>query len=474
MAASAQGLAWGRLRLGTAGLCCRQPSRGLYARVRRLPGPEVSGRNVAAASGPGAWGTDGYCLELLREVRGWERLRLTFEPADLRLPRAPLGVRSSGRRVRVYGGSEPTGTFTWRWEGLALGSCSLIVCGGGLDQSDHLTLAAGVPGNPGLTAETSGLAPLPFCCASFETGVPGKISSLIYIGFSDFGFEEAKQRTSDCSEKVRRKRDYEGYLCSLLLPAESRSSAFALRAFNVELAQAEWKEYVKDSISEKTIGLMRMQFWKKTVEDIYCDNPPHQPVAIELWKHIIRDYFLMDTIWTLYEYFYVLEMVLEGLQNQNAHLLRHAVKRHNLTKRWLMNIIDERAIAIIRSQKEILAKKTYFQEKNLDDKAYRNIKELENYAENTQCSLLYLTLEILGIKDLHADHAASHIGKAQGIVTCLRATPYHVSRRKVFLPMEICMLHGVSQEDFLRRNQDKNVRDVIYDIASQAHLHLKH
>ncbi|XP_019487554.1 PREDICTED: NADH dehydrogenase (ubiquinone) complex I, assembly factor 6, partial [Hipposideros armiger] len=113
-------------------------------------------------------------------------------------------------------------------------------------------------------------------------------------------------------------------------------------------------------------------------------------------------------------------------------------------------------------------------EKNLDDKAYRNIQELENYAENTQSSLLYLTLEILGIKDLHADHAASHIGKAQGIVTCLRATPYHGTRRRVFLPMDICMLHGVSQEDFLRKNQDKNVRDVIYDIASQAHLHLKH
>ncbi|XP_049489052.1 NADH dehydrogenase (ubiquinone) complex I, assembly factor 6 isoform X3 [Panthera uncia] len=132
-----------------------------------------------------------------------------------------------------------------------------------------------------------------------------------------------------------------------------------------------------------------------------------------------------------------------------------AVKRHNLTKRWLMKIIDER-------------------EKNLDDKPYRNIQELENYAENTQSSLLYLTLEILGVKDLHADHAASHIGKAQGIVTCLRATPYHGSRRRVFLPMEICMLHGVSQEDFLRQNQAKNVRDVVYDIASQAHLHLKH
>ncbi|KAM7175146.1 NADH dehydrogenase (ubiquinone) complex I, assembly factor 6 isoform 1-T1 [Macrochelys suwanniensis] len=212
-----------------------------------------------------------------------------------------------------------------------------------------------------------------------------------------------------CAELLR-KRDYEGFLCSLLLPAESRTSAFALRAFNVELAQ------IKDSITQKTIGLMRMQFWRKAVEDIYCDNPPHQPVAIELWK---------------------------------------AIKRHNLTKRWLLKIIDER-------------------EKNLDDRAYRNIQELETYADNTHSALLFLTLETLGVRDIHADHAASHIGKAQGIVTCLRATPYHSKRQKVFLPMDICMLHGVSQEDFIRANQEKNLRDVIYNIASQAHVHLEH
>ncbi|TRZ13984.1 hypothetical protein HGM15179_013133 [Zosterops borbonicus] len=207
-----------------------------------------------------------------------------------------------------------------------------------------------------------------------------------------------------------RKRDYEGFLCSLLLPAESRTSAFALRAFNVELAQ------IKDSITQKTTGLMRMQFWRDAVENIYGDNPPHQPVATELWK---------------------------------------AVKRHNLTKMWFMKIIDER-------------------EKNLDDRVYRNIQELETYSENTQSALLYLTLETLGVRDIHADHAASHIGKAQGIVTCLRATPYHCTRRKVFIPMDICMLHGVSQEDFIRGKQEKNVRDVIYDIASQAHIHLEH
>ncbi|XP_069477490.1 NADH dehydrogenase (ubiquinone) complex I, assembly factor 6 isoform X5 [Ambystoma mexicanum] len=177
-----------------------------------------------------------------------------------------------------------------------------------------------------------------------------------------------------------------------------------------------WLRQVKDLVSQKNIGLMRMQFWRTAVEDMYHDNPPHQPIAMELWK---------------------------------------AIKKHKLTKSWFMRIIDER-------------------EKNLDDRAYRTIQELEKYAENTQSSLLYLTLETLGVKDVHADHAASHIGKAHGIITCLRAVPYHSSQRKVFLPMDICMMHDVSQEDFIRGSLEKQVRDVAFDIASQAHVHLEH
>ncbi|XP_072324174.1 NADH dehydrogenase (ubiquinone) complex I, assembly factor 6 isoform X2 [Scyliorhinus torazame] len=178
-----------------------------------------------------------------------------------------------------------------------------------------------------------------------------------------------------CLQLVRN-RDYEGFLSSLLLPPEFHSSVFALRAFNVELAQ------VQDLVTQKTIGLMRMQYWRQMIEDIYSDNSPPQPIAIELWK---------------------------------------AVKKHKLTKRWFLRIIDER-------------------EKNLNENAYRNIKDLESYAENAQSSLIYLVLEVLGVKNIHADHAASHIGKAQGIVTCLRATPYHCRRRKVYLPLDICLL----------------------------------
>ncbi|KAM9805218.1 NADH dehydrogenase (ubiquinone) complex I, assembly factor 6 isoform X2 [Syngnathus typhle] len=186
---------------------------------------------------------------------------------------------------------------------------------------------------------------------------------------------EVQHNEKFCLELVR-SRDYEGFVCSLLLPEAARRSALALRAFNVELAQ------VKDSVSQKSLGLMRMEFWKTTIEEIYRDKPPKQPVSMELWK---------------------------------------AVKKHNLTKRWLTRMIAER-------------------EKDLDDRGYRNLQELESYAENTQSSLLYLLLESLGIKDVHADHAASHVGKAHGIVTCLRATPHHSVRRRVYLPVDICIL----------------------------------
>lgn len=125
-------------------------------------------------------------------------------------------------------------------------------------------------------------------------------------------------------------------MCSLLFPEAVRRSAVALRAFNVELAQ------IKDSVSQKTIGLMRLQFWKSAVEDIYRDDPPVQPVSAELWR---------------------------------------AVRKHTLTRRWMLRIISER-------------------EKDMEDKAYRNLQELEAYGENTQSSLLYLLLETLDSQEI--------------------------------------------------------------------------
>lgn len=88
-------------------------------------------------------------------------------------------------------------------------------------------------------------------------------------------------------------------------------------------------------------------------------------------------------------------------------------------------------------------------------------KELENYAENTQSS--YLTLEILGIKDIPQIMSMAILEKRKH---CHLLESYTIrSRRKGVPPMDICMLLVFLEVPTV---EIKNVRDVIYDIASQA------
>lgn len=56
----------------------------------------------------------------------------------------------------------------------------------------------------------------------------------------------------------------------------------------------------------------------------------------------------------------------------------------------------------------------------LETNTFKNLEELEKYAEDTVSNVYYLILEGSKVQNVHADHAASHLGKAQGIVQQLR------------------------------------------------------
>ncbi|XP_029638160.1 NADH dehydrogenase (ubiquinone) complex I, assembly factor 6 isoform X1 [Octopus sinensis] len=211
-----------------------------------------------------------------------------------------------------------------------------------------------------------------------------------------------------CMNMVR-KTDFENYLCTLLYPKSIRTSAFGLRAFNAEIAQ------VKDLTTDPRIGEIRLKYWQDVVNEIYQGKLPHLPVGQELAR---------------------------------------AVQKHNLSKHWLLRLIDARFTS-------------------LKENPFTSIKNMEDYAEKTVSSLHYLLLECLGIKNVHADHVSSHIGKAYGIITQLRGVPYHGSKRKVYLPLDVLIKHQVSEEAIVRGRDDQKVKDVIYDIASAAHQHLK-
>lgn len=78
-----------------------------------------------------------------------------------------------------------------------------------------------------------------------------------------------------------------------------------------------------------------------------------------------------------------------------------------------------------------------------------------------------------GVSSREADHAASHLGKAIGISLLLRGQPYQASRRRSYMPVELCSQHRVSQEDVYKGNVTEGLRDVTLAVATAAMTHLQ-
>lgn len=244
-----------------------------------------------------------------------------------------------------------------------------------------------------------------------------------------------------CTEMVR-VGDRPAYLTGLVMPSRARRGFYALRAYNLELAR------IRDATSSNpgTAGI-RCQWWRELVGSIY-----------------------------------------QGEKTQHAAHPVHAellvaVQQHNLTQRWLDRMIDAR-------------------QDDLEDTQPQTMAAVEEYAEHTASSMMYLSLELLGVRDAHADHAASHAGKAIGIATGLNGLPFLLASGQLGLPRDLMIKHGLRtrafrhlSEDALseqsgKDNPDRHVGekmtedqllagysamvDVVFEMASAAHGHLEH
>ncbi|XP_011554645.3 NADH dehydrogenase (ubiquinone) complex I, assembly factor 6 [Plutella xylostella] len=226
--------------------------------------------------------------------------------------------------------------------------------------------------------------------------------------------KEPNPNSLDYCSNIVRQYDYENFLSTLLLTKAVRSPALVVRAFNVEIAR------VQDTTSDPQIAAMRLQFWYDTVGTIYkkeqqVRNVPANPVAQELFK------------------------VCSSYKLPRRYLERLVMARNNLLK----------------------------------TKYFQTLEDVEKYAEETVSSIYYLLLSIAGVADVHADHAVSHLGKAQGIVNLLRSTQVASHHKMVSLPMEILMKYQLSQENVLRGGDSENLRNVTFDVASRANSHLQ-
>lgn len=222
---------------------------------------------------------------------------------------------------------------------------------------------------------------------------------------------------SYCVQQVRN-YDYHHYLCLLELPPKMRKAAFTLRAFNVETARA------MDVASDPKIGLMRLLWWQEAIDKIFANKLIEHPTA---------------------------------------QALSSVISENKISKGWLKRSVEAR---INDASREI----TDMPE---------TIEELERYAEDTVSTMLYLTLQAGGIRSTAADHAASHIGKASGLLLLLRSLPYHASRNHQFsyIPTKVAASHGLlvkqGGRQEIRTDSREGLCNAVFEMASVASVHLQ-
>jgi NADH dehydrogenase [ubiquinone] 1 alpha subcomplex assembly factor 6 len=180
--------------------------------------------------------------------------------------------------------------------------------------------------------------------------------------------------------------------------------------------------------------MMRMQFWRDTVNKALGGEPPKEPVAIMLAQAAAE-----------------------------VHL--HSQGKAKLSKNWFQRIINTRA-------------------QYLGNPPYPTLSSLESYAENTYSTLLYLTLSALPQASITTDHIASHIGKAMGIAAVLRGIPFVAlpqgaagssgqTQGAVMLPLDVMAEANVKEEDVFRQGSAApGLRDAVFTVATRANDHL--
>lgn len=239
-------------------------------------------------------------------------------------------------------------------------------------------------------------------------------SSKTYIirGYTSFNAQRDPQQLKYCLELVK-KNDFENYLCTLLLKEDTRRHAFAIRAFNVEVAKA------CSSVTEENIAKMKLKFWSDSIDK--CLDKKQESY--------VQDHPVLKE-------------------------MKYTSDRHKLTKAFLKRLVTARD--------------------RPPNKQFITCKDMEEYADQTVSPIYFLLLEICGVKDMNVDHAASHLGKAQGITNLLRAIPYTRRSQALNIPQEVLIKNGVNQERVLRAKvDDKGVEDCIFEIATMAYQHLE-
>lgn len=207
---------------------------------------------------------------------------------------------------------------------------------------------------------------------------------------------------SYCGNLVRQ-QDPDRFLISLFAPEAVREALWALYAFNYEIART------RDVVSETTLGLIRLQWWRDSIDEIYRNETPR--------RH---------------------EVLVP---------LADAIKAHNLSKDLFFNLI-------------------YAREFDLENVAPSNMQGLLHYADFTTTPLNQLAQMILGASDTDEIVKAASVNYA--LIGLVRSVPHYVSAHRCILPEDVLGVSGITVQKLFDFNQKSALPEVIEKVMESV------
>lgn len=204
-----------------------------------------------------------------------------------------------------------------------------------------------------------------------------------------------------CGNLVRQ-QDPDRFLFSLLARASAREALWALYAFNYEIART------REVVSETVTGLIRLQWWRDSIKEIYNNETPrHHPVV---------------------------------------EALAEVIKHHDLPKDLFLNLI-------------------YAREFDLEDVAPADMRGLLIYVDATTTPLNLLAQCITGDSD--TDDVVKAVSVQYALIGLVRAVPHYVSTHRCMLPEGLLKGVELSPQKLFDFNQKEKLPKVIKEVMSE-------
>lgn len=205
-----------------------------------------------------------------------------------------------------------------------------------------------------------------------------------------------------------RRHDPDRFATALAAPVPARRGLLAVYAFNLELART------REAVSETMLGEIRLQWWRDSLDELYAGTPKRHMTVLALAE---------------------------------------CQQRTPLSRAHLDALIDARAT-------------------DLYDEQIRSPHDLEQYCAGTGGRVAHLALEALGVSDIGAHAAASHVGIAWALVGLIRALPFHAAQRRLYLPLGMLASAGLSPEDVYQGRSTEALHTVLAEVGLVARRHL--